>query len=71
MPNRRTDAQLLLRELERMAADTFETSEDAAGWLRKPHPLLDEKTPLEMAQTAAGAQQVRSMLVAIRYGGVA
>jgi putative toxin-antitoxin system antitoxin component (TIGR02293 family) len=54
-----------------MAADTFETSEDAAGWLRKPHPLLDEKTPLEMAQTAAGAQQVRSMLVAIRYGGVA
>lgn len=71
MPDHWTTSQLLLRELERMAADTFETSEDAAGWLRRPHPLLDKKTPLEMARTEAGAKTVKSMLIGLKFGGVA
>lgn len=58
------------QELERMATDTFETAKDAAQWLQNPHPLLDEKTPLQVAQTEAGAQRVKSILVAIKYGGV-
>lgn len=53
-----------------MAADTFETSEEAAHWLRKPHPLLNEQTPLQFAQTEVGVHYVRSILIAIKYGGV-
>ena len=66
-----TNSQLLQQELERMAADTFETSHDAAQWLRKPHPLLAGRSPLQAAQTEAGAQVVKSILVAIKYGGAA
>lgn len=58
------------QELERMATDTFETAKDAAQWLQNPHPLLDGKTPIQFAQTEAGAQRVKSFLVAIKYGGV-
>jgi uncharacterized protein (DUF2384 family) len=32
--------------------------------------MLDEKSPLEMSQSEAGAQRVKAILVAIKYGGV-
>jgi putative toxin-antitoxin system antitoxin component (TIGR02293 family) len=66
-----TNSQLFQQELERMAVDTFETIDEAAQWLRNPHPLLDGRNPLQAAQTEAGAQVVKSILVAIKYGGVA
>jgi len=62
--------KLLQQEVERMAEDTFGSNEVAGCWLRKHHPLLDEKTPLQAAQTEAGAERVKSILVAIKYGGV-
>jgi uncharacterized protein (DUF2384 family) len=62
--------RLLQQELERLAADTFETKDDAVLWLRTPHPLLDGKPPFQVGQTDAGAQRVKSILIAIKYGGV-
>ncbi|MDO9506372.1 MbcA/ParS/Xre antitoxin family protein [Hydrogenophaga sp.] len=53
-----------------MATDTFETEQDAAEWLSRPHPMLDHETPLQTAQTEAGAHRVKALLVAIKYGGV-
>ncbi len=70
MPEHWTSARPFHEDLERMAIDTFGTIEDASGWLRRPHPMLDEISPLEMSQTEAGAQRVKAILVAIRYGGV-
>lgn len=66
-----TSSQFLQQELERMAVDTFETGDDAAQWLRKPHPLLEGRSPIQAARTEAGAQVVKSILVAIKHGGVA
>ncbi len=37
-----------------MAANTFETEEDAwlgFAWLRRAHPVLDGDSPLEVVQT--------------------
>lgn len=65
-----TATQPIQQELERMAEDTFDTKENAARWLRRPHPMLDEKSPLEIAQTNAGAQRVKTILVAIKSCGV-
>lgn len=32
--------------------------------------MLNHETPLQMAQTEAGAQRVKALLVATKYGGV-
>lgn len=71
MTQYRANVQRLQQELERLAADTFETEEDAVLWLCKPHPLLGGLPPLKVGLTEAGAQRVKSILIAIRYGGVA
>lgn len=42
---------------------------DAQAWLDKPHEWLDGQTPAAFA-AAGGSDKVRSMLVAIHYGGV-
>jgi putative toxin-antitoxin system antitoxin component (TIGR02293 family) len=54
--------------LERMAEDIFETKDDAAQWLRRPHPMLGGEIPLQLARTEAGAQRVHAILIAIKYG---
>lgn len=70
MSEHRTNAHPLRSELERMATDTFETREEAAQWLRTPHPMLDGDAPLQIAVTQAGAERVKDILTAIKYGGV-
>lgn len=65
-----TSAQALLQELERMANDTFETREEAAQWLRMPHPMLNAEAPLQIGRTRSGAEKVKGILIAIKYGGV-
>ena len=57
-------------ELMATAADIFGTVREAARWLTLPHPLLDGETPLQRARTPWGMQRVRSMLGALKYGGV-
>ncbi len=57
-------------ELDSLAKETFETEDEAARWLRRPHPMLSGETPLECAKSSYGAERVRDILLAIKYGNV-
>ena len=70
LPTHAAESVLRLLELDQIAADTFETEAESSGWLRKPHPMLDGETPLECAKSSYGAQRVKDILLAIKYGGV-
>jgi putative toxin-antitoxin system antitoxin component (TIGR02293 family) len=70
LPMHSAEGVLRLLELDEMASDTFETEEDAANWLRRPHPMLDGESPLEATKTSFGAQRAKDILVAVKYGGV-
>ena len=70
LPIHSAESVLRLLELGQMAADTFETEDEASAWLRRPHPMLEGDSPLELAKTSYGAQRVKDILIAIRYGGV-
>lgn len=71
LPTHSAEGVLRLLELEAIAIDTFESQADAHGWLRKPHPLLGGESPLEAAKTGFGAQRVKEILIATKYGGAA
>ena len=70
LPAHATESVLRLLELDRLAEETLTSPEEAAAWLRRPHPMLDGETPLECAKSAFGTQCVKDILVAARYGGV-
>lgn len=70
LPTHAAESLLRLLELDSLAKETFETPEEAAAWMRKPHPMLDGETPLQCAKSGFGAQRVKDILVAIKYGGV-
>ena len=70
LPLHAAEGVVRLLEIDQMAADTFEDEAQASEWLRRSHPMLEDETPLEAAKTSYGAQRVRDILVAIKYGGV-
>lgn len=70
LPTYAAESMLRLLELDAMARDTFETDEQAAAWLRQPHPMLDGETPLDCAKSGFGAERVKDILNAVKYGGV-
>lgn len=70
LPIHSAESVLRLLELGQMAADTFETEDEASAWLRRAHPVLEGDSPLEAAKTSFGAQRVKDILIAIRYGGL-
>jgi putative toxin-antitoxin system antitoxin component (TIGR02293 family) len=70
LPMHSAEGVLRLLELDEMASDTFASDEDAANWLRRPHPMLDDESPLEATKTSYGAQRAKDILVAVKYGGV-
>lgn len=70
LPRHSAETVLRLAELEGLALDVFANVEAAHGWLKKPHPMLGE-SPIDAASTSYGAQRVREILTAIKYGGVA
>ena len=70
LPTHAAENVLRLLELEGMAAETFATEADASAWLNRPHPMLDGETPLAASKTSFGAQRVKDILLAIKYGGV-
>lgn len=70
LPAHAAEALLRLLELHDLAGEVFASEEDAAGWLRTAHPLLDGESPLQAARTSFGAQDARNMLLALQYGGV-
>jgi len=70
LPMHSAEGVLRLLELDELASDAFESDEDAANWLRRPHPMLDGESPLQATKTSFGAQRAKDILVAIKYGGV-
>ena len=70
LPTYAAESMLRLLELDSLAKETFETPEEAAAWMRRPHPMLDGESPLECAKSGFGAQRVKDILIAVKYGGV-
>lgn len=69
LPMHAAESMLRLIELKQLAEDTFATPEEADAWLQRAHPMLDGEAPLERAKSAYGAQRVKDILVALKYGG--
>ena len=61
-----------VERVARVTAAALETwrpdTESAQRFLGTPHPLLDDRTPLEAALTDLGARQVEDLLYAARAG---
>ena len=70
LPTHAAERVLRLLELQSLAEDTFETTEVTSAWMHRGHEMLDGETPLEWAKSGYGAQRVRELLVALKYGGV-
>lgn len=54
-----------------MAEDVFEDKVEALRWLASPNEALGGETPLRHCETEIGSKQVRRILNAIEWGGVA
>ena len=51
-----------------LAEAVWESNDEAREFLREPHPALDERPPLEVAQTELGARRVERLLMKLEYG---
>lgn len=54
-----------------LAEEVFEDKAEASAWLSSPNKALAGNTPVMHCETAIGAQQVRRILNALEWGGVA
>jgi hypothetical protein len=66
----RLSASPMNAAIEQLAAEVFESEEEAWKWLNSPHAMLDDKTPTQAAETLDGADRVKELLVATKWGGV-
>jgi putative toxin-antitoxin system antitoxin component (TIGR02293 family) len=51
-----------------LAESVYGSRERAFGWLRKPHPRLDGRTPLSLLKTDTGSRIVEELLIQIDEG---
>jgi len=51
-----------------LAEEVLEDEEQARDWLRSPQIGLNNRTPLDLMRTEAGAREVESLLIRIEYG---
>ena len=56
-------------DIEKLANEVFETEAEAWRWLNRPHPMFDDRTPLQAAETSSGTNHVKEFLLSIKYGG--
>ncbi|MFA7669280.1 MAG: antitoxin Xre/MbcA/ParS toxin-binding domain-containing protein [Burkholderiaceae bacterium] len=54
-----------------LAEDVFEDKQTASEWMSSPNTALAGNRPVMHCETAIGAQQVRRILHALEWGGVA
>jgi len=57
-----------LVEVISLAYGVFEQPASTEAWLKAPHPLLHQISPLQHCRTAIGAGQVRRLLQALEQG---
>jgi putative toxin-antitoxin system antitoxin component (TIGR02293 family) len=69
LPKHSAETVLRLAELEAFASDVFDSEQAAHDWLKTKHSMLGE-SPIDAASSSYGAQHVREILTAIKYGGV-
>jgi putative toxin-antitoxin system antitoxin component (TIGR02293 family) len=60
-----------LVEVISLAFGVFEQPASTEAWLKAPHPLLHQISPLQHCRTAIGARQVRRLLQALEQGAPA
>ena len=51
-----------------LAVDAFGDEDDARLFLETPHPLLEDRTPLDAARSELGARRVEEVLGRMQYG---
>ncbi len=68
LPNHSAESLLRLAELEVLSNDVFENEDEATSWMHRSHPLLDNEAPLQSAKSSFGAQRVKDLLIATKYG---
>jgi len=66
-----SDRAVRLLRIQTLAEDTFGTKEKASIWLRRPLSELNGETPLDIAQTEAGARVIETILAKIAWGAAA
>jgi putative toxin-antitoxin system antitoxin component (TIGR02293 family) len=66
-----SDRAVRLLRIQTMAEDTFGSKEKANRWLRRPLAELDGETPLDIAQTEAGARVIETILAKVAWGAAA
>ncbi|WP_340648619.1 antitoxin Xre/MbcA/ParS toxin-binding domain-containing protein [Pseudoxanthomonas winnipegensis] len=66
-----SDRAVRLLRIQTLAEDTFKDAHKAHLWLRKPLGVLSHETPLDVAQTEAGARLVEAVLARIAWGAAA
>jgi putative toxin-antitoxin system antitoxin component (TIGR02293 family) len=65
----RSDRLLRFARLFRLAVELHDGDEEAArDWLRKPARALDGETPLDRAETEAGAREVENLIGRLEHG---
>ncbi len=63
-----SDRVLRIARLLSQAESVYESRERALTWLRRPHPRLCGRTPLETLKTGTGSRLVEELLVQIDEG---
>ena len=66
-----SDRAVRLLRIQTVAEDTFGSKEKANVWLRRPLSELNGETPLDIAQTEAGARVIETILAKIAWGAAA
>ena len=63
-----SDRLVLLAEIVALARQAFDGPGPAREWLRTPHSMLGDESPLNHMDTVAGMEEVKRMLYHIEYG---
>jgi putative toxin-antitoxin system antitoxin component (TIGR02293 family) len=66
-----SDRAVRLLRIQTVAEDTFESADKASAWLRRPLAELNGETPLDVAQTEAGARVIETILAKIAWAAAA
>lgn len=66
-----SDRAVRLLRIQTVAEDTFGSKDKANTWLRVPLIELSGETPLDIAQTEAGARLIEIILAKIGWGAAA
>jgi putative toxin-antitoxin system antitoxin component (TIGR02293 family) len=65
-----SEKTLRTHEIFNEAKEVFGSAEEARAWISAPAYGLNNQKPIDLLDTDAGAQQVKGLLGAIKYGNV-